>query len=137
MDGVALKFPTYFPENCPPAEATDEECVLFRLCKGPTLTEKDFTSFYLINPQKHKDNVNAYGLSVFKSIDDCKHAKSKSPNLRKKYKCVASGSNNSYRGKILHTPSGTNPDHYTWWLYDGVQPHTFFEVYNEGGEINE
>ena len=79
MDSVQLMFPTYFPENCPPAEATDEECVLFRLCKGPTLTDKDFVSFYLINPEKHKDNINAYGLSVFKSYNDCKRALSKAP----------------------------------------------------------
>ena len=134
---IVVKFPAYFPENCPPAEAIAEKCLLFRLCKKATLSEQDFISFYLINPQKHKDNINAYGLSVFKSFDDCVRAKSKSPNLRKKYKYVARGLNNSYRGKILHTPNGTNPNHYTWWLYEGVQPHTFFEICNEGGEVNE
>ena len=137
MDSAQLRFPTYFPENCPPAEALAEECVLFRLCKGPVLSEKDFVSVYLINPEKHKNNVNAYGLSVFKSFDDCKRALSKAPKLRKKYKRIANGTNNKYRGKIMHTPSGDNPNHYTWWLYDGVMPHTFFEICNEGGEINE
>ena len=68
MDSAQLRFPTYFPENCPPAEALAEECVLFRLCKGPVLSEKDFVPFYLINPERHKNNVNAYGLSVFKSL---------------------------------------------------------------------
>ena len=48
MDNNALKFPAYFPAKCPPEEATDEECVLFRLCKNLTLTEQDFVSFYLI-----------------------------------------------------------------------------------------
>ena len=57
MDNNALKFPAYFPAKCPPEEATDEECVLFRLCKNLTLTEQDFVSFYLINPQKHKTKV--------------------------------------------------------------------------------
>ena len=137
MDNNALKFPAYFPAKCPPEEATDEECVLFRLCKNLTLTEQDFVSFYLINPQKHKDNINAYGLSVFRSVDDCNRARSKSPNLRSKYKYVASGSNNSLRGKLLRTPSGANPNHYTSWLYDGVKPHTFFEIHNGGGGISE
>ena len=45
MDNNALKFPAYFPAKCPPEEATDEECVLFRLCKNLTLTEQDFVSF--------------------------------------------------------------------------------------------
>ena len=58
------------------------------------------------------------------------------PKLRKKYKRIANGTNNKYREKIMHTPSGDNPNHYTWWLYDGVMPHTFFEICNEGGEIN-
>lgn len=137
MDNNALKFPAYFPAKCPPEEATDEECVLFRLCKNLTLTEQDFVSFYLINPQKHKDNINAYGLSVFRSVDDCNRARSKSPKLRSKYKYVASESNNSQRGKLLRTPNGTNPNHYTWWLYDGVKPHTFFEIHNGGGGISE
>lgn len=136
MDKITLKFPTYFPENCPPEEASDEECILFRLCKGTILTEKDFRSFFLINPEKYKDLINAYGLSVFKSIEDCKHAMSKSPNLRRKYKYIAKGTNNNCRGKVLHTPSGTNPNHYTWWLYDGVKPHTFFEICNEGGGVS-
>lgn len=136
MDSTELKFPEYFPANCPPDAALGEECVLFRLCKGLVLTEKDFISFYLINPEKHKDNINAYGLSVFKSVDDCKHALAKSPALRKKYKYIASGANNSTRGKILHTPSGPNPRHYTWWLYEGVNPHTFFQIYDQGGEKN-
>lgn len=137
MDTASLRFPTYFPENCPPEESTDEECVLYRLCKGPVLTDGDFKSFYLINPIKYKDNIKAYGISVFKSFSDCNRAKSKSPKLRSEYKYVASGSNNSQRGKLLNTPSGVNPNHYTWWLYDGVKPHTFFRLCEGGGGINE
>lgn len=82
MDNNALKFPAYFPAKCPPEEATDEECVLFRLCKNLTLTEQDFVSFYLINPQKHKDNINAYGLSVFRSVDDLFMAANDKDRLR-------------------------------------------------------
>lgn len=122
-----LAFPAYFPENCPPAEATDETCMLYRFCKNEQPSECDFESFYLINPQKHKDNINAYGLSVYKSVEDCERTLSKAPKLRKKYSCIACGENNKDRGKILNTPSGTNPEHYTWWTYDGVKPHTFFD----------
>ena len=47
MDNNALKFPAYFPAKCPPEEATDEECVLFRLCKNLTLTEQDFETRFV------------------------------------------------------------------------------------------
>lgn len=137
MVDTVLSFPTYFPPNCPPAEASGEECILYRLCKNTQLSEKDFTSFYLINPEKHKDNVNAYGLSVYRSAIDCQSAWRKSPRLRKKYRHIAFGLTNKYRGKILDTPSLTNPAHTTWWVYEGVQPHTFFEIYSEGGDLDE
>lgn len=32
---------------------------------------------------------------------------------------------------------GIRLNHYTWWLYDGVKPHTFFEIHNGGGGISE
>ena len=136
MVDTALSFPTYFPPNCPPSEASDEECVLYRFCKADTLDESDFLSYFSINPEKYKNNINAYGLSTFKTIDACKTVLNKAPKLRNKYKYIASGMTNEYRGKILQTPSNTSPDHYTWWVYEGVKPHTFFEVYGEGGDMN-
>lgn len=138
MDQACHKYPSYFPDNCPPDEATDEEKLLFRLCTEPTLSEKDFVSFYLKNPGKWKDNIQAYGLSVLESVDDCISARRKNGYLRKKYPFCASGMNNSDRGRILNTPSDTNPNHYTWWVYENVKPHTFFEMCtDEGGGNNE
>ena len=137
MADTVLSFPTYFPKGCPPAEAIDEECLLYRLCKRKELSEDDFTSFYLINPEKHKDNINAYGLSVFRTANDCLSVRNKAPKLRKKYKHIASGWTNKFRGKILNTPSNASPAHFTWWVYEGVYPHTFFEIYDEGGGISE
>lgn len=130
-------FPSYFPDNCPPDEATDEEKLLFRLCPKSELTEKDFLSYYNQDPQKWANNTQAYGLSVLESKEDCERARRKNGKLRKLYPFSASGMNNSDRGKILNTPSYTNPRHFTWWVYEGVKPHTFFTIIDEGGGNNE
>lgn len=137
MDVVSLKFPDYFPPNCPPAEATGEAKNLFRLCYGPTPTEEDFVSYYLKGPKKYEGNILAYGLSVFPTEDDCRSARKKSPLLRKKYKFCSCGMNTPERGKILSTPNQQNPTHITWWTYEGVEPHTFFVGCNEEGGIVE
>ena len=134
---LTLHFPNYFPPNCPPEDATDEERILFRLCVNSTLSKEDFVSFYQKNPSKYKNEINAYGLSAFSSEQACWAARDKSPNLRAKYSRVAFGKNTPERGKTLDTPSRTSPQHITWWVYEGVEPHTFFEVCDEGGDHNE
>ncbi len=137
MDQTGHKYPSYFPDNCPPDEATDEEKLLFRLCSEPTLSEKDFIPLFNQDPTRWENNIQAYGLSVLESIDDCIRARKKNGNLRKRYPFCASGMNNSDRGRILNTPSNANPKHYTWWVYEDVKPHTFFEMCAEGGGNNE
>lgn len=137
MAGVTLKFPSYFPKGCPPEDATDEEMLLFRMCKGPVPTAEDFLTFFQIDPEKYKGHILAYGLSVFKSEDDCQRARKKSPRLRTQYKYCASGTTNKDRGKILATPTKVNPHHITWWVYEGVEPSTFFMSCGGGGEQNE
>ena len=137
MDQYKHTFPSYFPDDCPPNEATDEEKELFRLCAGPVPTEEDFLSWYNKNPDKWANFVQAYGLSVFESKEDCDRARRMNANLRKQYPFCATGNNNSDRGKILHTPNKTNPRHFTWWVYEGVKPHMFFEMCIEGGGNSE
>lgn len=132
MDQYEHKYPSYFPEDCPPDEATDEEKVLFRLCSGTELTENDFLSLYNMNPEKWVNKIQAYGISVLESKEDCDRARRINGKLRKRYPYCASGKNNAERGRILNTPSNTNPRHFTWWVYEGIKPHTFFEICDEG-----
>ena len=73
---------------------------------------------------------------MFESEDACKKAFDKAPKLRNLYKYCAKGENNPDRGKTLATPNKTNPQHITWWIYDGVEPHTFFVTCVEGGDEN-
>lgn len=137
MENDARVFPAYFPEGCPPTEASSEEIVLFRLCKEATPAAEDFLTFYQIDPQKYANMIQAYGLSMYPSVDDCEHAKRKSPRLRNTHKGIACGRIDAEKGKILRTPSKANPAHITWWIYEGVEPLTFFTACGKGGVENE
>ena len=137
MATESLHFPDYFPKNCPPDEATDDSIVIYRLCRTAIPTESDFISYYQLNPKKYKGMIQAYGLSVFSSMEDCIKAAKKSPALRDKYKFCSCGEDTPERGRTLATPSKTNPAHITWWVYEGVKPHTFFVGCTEGGGNNE
>lgn len=132
-----MRFPEYFPEGCPPAEASDNEILLFRFCQSAIPTEDDFVSYYQRNPKKYSGNIQAYGLSVFPTEEDCISARKKSPFLSKKYPFWSSGKNTPERGKTLKTPSKENPAHITWWVYEGVSPHTFFVGCSEEGGKDE
>ena len=137
MDNNARHFPAFFPKGCPPADSKGEAMVLFRLCKTTVPTADDFLSFYQINPEKYEDIIQAYGLSTYPSAESCEKAKRKSPRLRNAYEGIASGQVDADKGKILRTPSKANPAHITWWVYEGIEPHTFFESYCKGGVEHE
>ena len=137
MDNNARRFPAYFPKDCPPDDAQSEKIVLFRLCKTAVPTAQDFLSFYQINPKKYDGNVQAYGLSTYPTAEACESAKRKSPRLRDACEGIACGQVDADKGKILRTPSKANPAHITWWVYEGIEPHTFFESYCKGGVEHE
>ena len=137
MEKHARRFPAYFPKDCPPDDAKGEEIALFRLCKTTVPTAQDFLSFYQINPEKYEGNVQAYGLSTYPTAEACESAKRKPPRLRNAYEGIACGQVDADKGKILRTPSKANPAHITWWVYEGIEPHTFFESYCKGGVEHE
>lgn len=121
------RYPEYFPENCPPDDANTNEKQLFRFCMGDTPEELDFISYYQKFPEKYKKDVNAYGLSVLQSRDDCLRAYRKFPYLRK-YKSVSRGFTNFMRGSWKVTPGRISPAHVTWLVCEGVIPSEFFEL---------
>lgn len=127
MDDNTLKFPEYFPDNCPPSDARQEELCVYRYCADSRVVVGDFLSYYQLDPVKYHGIVNAYGLSVIANEQDCIKGL-KLPAIRKKYKHYARGITYIRTGVIKSTHSPILSSHYTWWLYEGVQPHTFFEM---------
>lgn len=132
---VKQKYPEYFPIGCPPMDADLSEQTLYRLCYEHQPSEKDFVSYYLQNPKKFVDQINAYGLSVMLSREDCFEMYRKYPWVRR-YHSIAWGVTNYERGSWKRTPSRYNPTHVTWWVCDGVRPETFF-IFDKELEENE
>jgi len=123
MNNNELKFPEYFPPNCPPKDAVQCEIEVYRLCENPVCAE-DFLSHYQKNPQLYKSIDIAYGLSVCTVPDDCLKLK-KYPALKNKK--IARGITYIYTGVIKQT-NGSTKSHYTWWLFESVEPHTYFRL---------
>ena len=121
------KYPDYFPDNCPPADCCVDERVLFRFCNDKEVSKDDFRSYYLMNPDKYRNNILAYGLSILKSREDCISLYRKCPYMRG-HKSIAKGITNAMRGCWQETPSKRNPNHITWWVCVGIRPETFFEI---------
>lgn len=135
-DVLKQKYPEYFPENCPPDDANTDEKQLFRFCNGNIPEVSDFISYYQKSPDKYKEIINAYGLSVLQSRNDCLRAYRKFPFLRK-YKSIAQGFTNFARGSWKVTPGKISPTHLTWWVCDGVIPSNFFVFDFLLGDSNE
>lgn len=128
------KFPNYFPENCPPEDAEDKEIKVYRLCKcSEKIDKQDFVTYYENNREKYRNNILAYGLSVNGtkegSVKLLNELSRKSPKVKKKgYKAIAKGITYKSTGKHKSTPNNNQKDHITYWLYENVEPHTYFEL---------
>ncbi len=123
---LSQHYPDYFPQDCPPDDANTDEKKLFRFCEGIVTEIVNFISYYQKFPEKYKGKINAYGLSVLQSRDDCLLAYRKFSYLRK-YKSIAQGVTNFDRGSWKVTQGKISPAHVTWWVCDGVKPNSFFE----------
>lgn len=122
------KFPSYFPENCPPSDAKHEELIVFRMGKNNPAEESDFYPHVIVFPEKFKNtnNLLVYGISVFSDLDEMIKCQKAIPAL-KKMKFRYQGITYKHTGVVKRTPKN-NKAHITWWLYDGVNPHEFFKL---------
>ena len=119
-----LRYPDYFPKGCPPDDATVMEVPVYRLCRNTTPRKSDFETFYEYDNARWRNVINAYGLSVSLTLENLYETLKVRPYMRKQKKAYATGIAHSHTGVIKQTgPSG----HYTWWIYEGVEPHTYFE----------
>lgn len=128
MEHKISKFPDYFPDGCPPKDATSEEIEVYRTCENSNqVTSDDFISYYNIDPEKYKNVINAYGLSVMLKKEDCVKLM-KMPGMKKKFKSIAKGKTYSSMGVVKRTPNKNYKSHCTWWLCEGSKPEEVFEI---------
>jgi hypothetical protein len=108
-------WPSHFPTQCPPTEATELVGIVYRFINKQELTDWDFLSHYERAPHANWSHspCNCRGLSVVRTSQDYAAMRDAVPALRKKK--IAIADINSSVGVISTTPSNSCNDHCTWW----------------------
>lgn len=109
------KWPNHYPKDCPPSTATETSGEVYRFTNKTQPINKDFISYYELNPTKDwgNDECQAKGLSIFITLEDCLEAAEIIPALKKKK--IAVGKLKNSTGAVASTPSTKNKNHKTLW----------------------
>lgn len=119
------KWPEYFPEQCPPAEARYDNVQVFRLVDGVPLSAEDFRPTVIEWPHRAfgADKLcAACGVSVFRNLQDVLKTRARFNPLRNKK--IARGHITERDGLVLET---FEPTHMTWWLQTSTPQVNFIE----------
>src|SRR4051812_28093899 len=122
-----LRWPTFFPEDCPSADATEASGPAFRAVKTDPPTESDFLS-YIEEGKRIRDETRlcqASGLSVQLTLAGARIHQATFPGV---YKFIAAVAFAGTHGKIKPTPNRKFPEHCTWWPYESVVRQEMFRV---------
>ncbi|WP_306553758.1 hypothetical protein [Acidovorax sp.] len=121
-------WPNYFPPQCPPATARQDDVLVYRLVNSAPPTLDDFKPTKIEQPERTfaEDEIcAACGVSVFRNVKDIVKKQSRYKALRSKK--IAFGSISHNDGLVLET---FTPSHMTWWLQTSA-PHRNFIEYIE------
>ena len=135
-------YPPGFPVEDLPEGAREERITVFRICRSGKVEPCSFLPTYLDELAMTKENAEAkhdigyYSLSTFFKENDAKRAlkffRGKQPSA-----ILAIGSTEPSCGLCQRTKERKKnaKSHVDWWLYQGTEPHIFFqEICLEGGE---
>ncbi|MFN6538311.1 MAG: hypothetical protein RM021_018450 [Nostoc sp. EkiNYC01] len=127
-----MNYPEYFPDNCPPKEATVPSGEFYRFINSSHTSpqENDFLPWLREYPDRKYfvTKCQACGTSIFPSLDAVNNMLAQVPALRKKK--IARGVLNSDLGKIQNTPSQNEKSHHTWWIPEASEPWKLFQMIN-------
>lgn len=132
---VVDAWPDFFPANCPPKAARDTTGTLYRFTKKLVAAARDLTCHWMLYEQHRETWVaegracQACGVSVYLTIPAARNKRRVLPALRKAH--LQSVTIVSPDGKLMHTPSGLDPDHHTWWPRSTVESQLDALVYVE------
>lgn len=128
MQSNALRFPHWFPANCPPTAAMDANGVVFRFATKSPVDPHDFLSHSELGLAPRSQPCRRCGLSVYRNLAS---ARRKLRELRDRLPDrfgphIAEGTLFAEHGKIKQ--EGKDLDHYEWWAYDGIERHAPFRI---------
>ena len=128
-----MRFPEYFPKQCPPADSSEASGTFYRTIKGSVPVKKDFLPHWLLKTHNQQEWIKqgkacqACGLSVNTNIENLKRKMDILPTLRNKN--IVEGTLAPNMGKVKPSPSLKDPDHHTWWIPTTVKdPSVLFKV---------
>lgn len=128
-----MKFPEYFPKQCPPADCSEATGTYYRAIDGRSPVKKDFLPQWLKYSDKQHEWIKrgqaciVCGLSVNTNIEDLKRKIDILPTLRNKN--IAEGTLAANMGRVKPTPSETDSSHHTWWIPTSIKdPSGLFKV---------
>jgi hypothetical protein len=119
-------WPEYFPDQCPPSDARQDELSVFRLVTNCPPTANDFLPTIIESPHRRfsgEELCLACGVSVFKDKADILKTRERFKPLRDKK--LAYGMIKPTDGLIKETGQ---PSHVTWWLRTDHPHASFHEV---------
>lgn len=122
------KWPSRFPNNCPPLHATAASGVVYRFVERDPPTTQDFQSLYETRPaqQYGGKRCQAFGLSVFRDPRDLERLRTRVRAYDTSL--VASASLANVHGLLSPTPTRGGSSHHTWWVPLGVRAASVFHV---------
>ncbi len=122
----ALTWPSFYPDLCPPAEATPAEGTVLRLVRNDPPRADDFRAWSVENGRVLKSNpCKSCAVSVFERIDEIQKMQRRVPSQR--MKPVAAGELSPEMGVTKLSP-GSYRSHRSWWIPDGLDPSPLFRV---------
>ena len=121
-----LEWPSFFPDRCPPADATSAECAVLRLVHNDPPSAADFLPWSVENGKVSKSKpCRSCAVSVFERIEDVRKMQRRVPAQRPK--AVAEGELKPEMGVTKPSPVKER-SHRSWWIPDGLDPSPVFRV---------
>ena len=118
-----LKWPPFYPENCPPPGAESASGKVYRLVRNDPPKARDFLSTWEEYPGRFSKSIVTCGTSVYTDRQDIERLKKRIPQFNDRK--TAKGELNSKLGVIQRTGRRS---HHTWWIPIGIKPWDLFKV---------
>lgn len=123
-----MTWPSFYPDDCPPADAMPASGGAYRLVETNPPRREDFRSHRDRFPERpfHVPEWQACGVSIYRDVEDIKRLRRRIRKLRSLD--IAYGELEPSLGLVLPTPSTSEPSHYTWWIPVEASPWKVFSV---------
>lgn len=129
--GSFMNFSKDLPEGCPLPAAQACSTTIYMISPENPVSDQSCLSQAERGKAKKATGDGActrHGLSVFPNFESCRHQRSLFPRIGS---FIAAAKLGPEHGRIMSTPSGSNPSHMTWWPYEETNRSELFTIIGE------